>query len=99
MKAFCWMLLVSVVGCASVTGQRVSPDDAVAVHELRGPSQSALDAEAALRCPAGHEVLRRGGRDERLVGQMTLTRLWNQAMHLLDDDDNRAQLAIRCKTP
>lgn len=100
MKALWCLLLVSMVGCASVSGQRVSPDDAAAaVHELRGPSSTALDAEAALRCPGGHEVLRRGARDERLAGQMTWTRLWNQLMAHLDDDDNRAQLAIRCKSP
>lgn len=83
--------------CATQEGYVVSGSPQTRSYELRGPTVQALEAEAARRCPQGYEVHRVAGRHQRLEGGNIATRGWNMAMAYLDDDDNRAQMAITCR--
>jgi len=87
--------------CGTVSSQAVGPSPSVRSYELRGSTQQEVIAEAERLCPKGYEVHRASGRNERLAGEPQkpfnhLATAWNHALSWMDNDTDRAQMAVTC---
>lgn len=87
--------------CGTVSSQAVGPSPSVRSYELRGSTQQEVIAEAERLCPKGYEVHRASGRNERLAGEPKkpfnhLATAWNHALSWMDNDTDRAQMAVTC---
>ncbi|MEY4428510.1 MAG: hypothetical protein RLZZ182_1199 [Pseudomonadota bacterium] len=90
------LLCLGLVACAQVSVRRVNTVEP-ASYELRASHMQALEREAEQRCPKGFEVTRRAELKEGLEPDWRGARWWNLGLLRLDDEGNRAQLAVTCR--
>lgn len=92
--------LIVLAGCAAATNvRRVATATPEPAYELRGERLSTLQAQAAVLCPAGHDVVQQAERRALPADDpQGAERWWHDAasrVHLVDRD--RARLLVQCR--